>query len=215
MLKQLELDRGRLYVVDYLDYQPRIDPEKSIHNAELYAVWNAKSFLVNHTAHSNPYESSHFVYTDIGAFRDQIYPGWPDTSFVRAHLAPYLGDRVLFGQVKHLYENPGSSALDFVVGGFFAGNFEAVRTFAADFYAIHDTLLEAGSFVGKDQIIMNLLTHHRWHSHKIVRLTAPFSTRQCYGPLNKWFFYQKYLAGDTKCLSKRLSKKYLLTYNSI
>ena len=53
VIKQLELDRQRTYTNNYLYTQTALDPEKYLHNVNLYAIWNAKAFLMNHTVTNN------------------------------------------------------------------------------------------------------------------------------------------------------------------
>ena len=45
------------------------DPERSYHSVELYAIWAAKSFILNHSTELNPFRTKYFLYVDAGAFR--------------------------------------------------------------------------------------------------------------------------------------------------
>lgn len=47
ILKQLELERNRTdYMYEYLMHQRILDPERTWHNPNLYALWNLKSYMV-------------------------------------------------------------------------------------------------------------------------------------------------------------------------
>ena len=49
--------------------QHEMDPEKQIHSPELYAIWNAKSWMLLKTAEANVFKSKHFFWADIGAWQ--------------------------------------------------------------------------------------------------------------------------------------------------
>ena len=152
MLGQLEATRNRSYTHAYKQEQLDKDPESSIHSPELYALWNLKAFMVAKAAKLNPYWSSFFLYTDAGAWREAIMPGWPDDTFAR-QLASKLRDRMLFGQIGQVEEAtqalpPASSAI-FIQGTFFAGSLAAVERHQRLFYNLHDKLLDDGQFIGR------------------------------------------------------------------
>ena len=50
----------------YKHEQFYIDPEKHIHNSNLYAVWNLKAFITYKILKQNPFNSTFFIYTDKG-----------------------------------------------------------------------------------------------------------------------------------------------------
>jgi len=62
-----------------LDLQSN-DPEAQKHSIELYKIWNTKPYLVAHAARNNPFNTSHFFWNDIGAYRDpaETFRKWPD-----------------------------------------------------------------------------------------------------------------------------------------
>ena len=70
----------------------------------------------------------------------------------------------------------------------------AISNFEANFWRIHDERFDQGLFIGKDQTIMNLFAFKSNKSHLIARLKASSST--CLKTVNKWFFYQYYLASN-------------------
>lgn len=62
--------------------QHRMDPERHLHQPFLYAVWSTKAWLLNYTAHANPFSSSYFAYLDAGFCREDScrYPTTIDPS---------------------------------------------------------------------------------------------------------------------------------------
>lgn len=199
ILKQIEKERNRSYLTPYLKHQWTLDREAKIHNPSLYAIWNLKSYISFKISYQNPFNSSFFIYSDIGSFRKEVFPNWPDVSFISDSLKPKLRDKILLGQIeqiKTLIENQ-----DTIGGGFFAGTSKAIRNFYFNFYTIHDKRLEEGLFIGKDQTTMSLLTF-RYFNRTVKRLKA-FDFK-CG---DKWFFYVPFLSRTPRdhCIEDRLS----------
>ena len=66
---------------------------------ELYAYWNMKPYLTRKAAELNLYNSTYFIYTDAGAFREQrIFGNWPNSTFIKHDLLKRTGDQMFFGQ---------------------------------------------------------------------------------------------------------------------
>ena len=76
LIEQDRLKRPGDYINNYKQVQQKLDPEGQIHNPELYAIWNCKSFFLKHSSRSkqNVYGSKFFIYSDIGAFRGRYFP---------------------------------------------------------------------------------------------------------------------------------------------
>ena len=144
----------RDYVNSYQLHQLNIDPEKDIHTPTLYAIWNAKSYVMKRVSSNehNIYQSKFFLYTDIGAFRPAVYPNWPDKDHL-LKIEAKLQDRILFGQIYPSIRDPFH---DYIEGTFFAGSPKALEHFYHGFYDIHDEFLATGKFVGKDKTLMNV-----------------------------------------------------------
>ena len=211
-VKQLEMERNICYANNYIFYQPSVDVEFLRHNPNLYSIWNSKAYYLNLSATKNFYNSSFFVYTDIGAFRNYVYKDWPDRSFAR-HLKNYLNDRILFGQVTPMPGDFNSSKVNFIQAGFFAGSALAIRRFSDGYYRVQDELLTRRQFVGKEQKLLNLLSADSLFKRHAVALQAYSSYNDCTLPYDVWFFYQTYMA-DSKsigCLNvnDKLSNKFL------
>ena len=53
--------------------QERKDPEQGIgHNKDLYTVWNEKPNFLKNVAENNFFNSSYFLWLDIGAVRHEV-----------------------------------------------------------------------------------------------------------------------------------------------
>ena len=203
ILNDLEMERNRNYIESYKTKQMKKDREKRIHSPELYAIWNLKAFIVNTTTNSNPYRSNFFIYTDCGAWRNKVFPNWPDVKLI-ANLIPKLNDRILFGQINEPDRKRISIYKDLMEATFFAGSTRAIRDYTQEFYRIHDEWLDKGLFIGKDQNMLNSLTYIET-PHLIARLnTRPDN---CTKSFDQWFFYQFYFAHEDQfiCNVKKLS----------
>lgn len=108
LMRDLEVERNKKYIDAYKLKQQALDPERSIHSPELYAIWNLKHFLVDKVTRLNPYNSNFFIYTDSGAWREHVFANWPDQKLVR-NLKRKLGNRILYGQIYEPVFTPSFS----------------------------------------------------------------------------------------------------------
>jgi hypothetical protein len=208
ILKELEKERNCSYREKYLFEQLSKDPENKYHNPNLYAVWNVKTYIINKIAQENPYNSSFFLYTDIGAFRSEVIPHWPDSGFIES-LIFKLEDRVLFGQIEDYSHDPNDNTDSFrmkrnlIQAGFVLGTKKAIENYKVKYYKIHDEFLNKGMFVGKEQVIMNFYAFK--YQNEVVRLRT--WNINCSKPYNNWFFYQRFLGKDEfyKCFENKFS----------
>jgi hypothetical protein len=127
------------------------DPEKHIHNVELYMIWNEKINLVTNACNTNPFQTKYFVYIDVGYLRKiehEMYKNWPDEELLESKLE---NDRL------YVYNIGGDEF--YISGGFMAGTCIAFNNFHNIYYTnMKDILMNGCSnlFIGKDQ---NLYTH--------------------------------------------------------
>ena len=185
--------RNRNYTFNYQNKQHSLDREKHIHNPNLYALWNLKSFIVDKIAQDNLYKSSAFIYTDSGAWRNHILENWPDQNIVM-NLTSFLKDKILLGQLSHesnALRNQNFPDLDLIEGTFFMGSQKALHHFKEGFWRIHDDRFDKGLFVGKDQVLMNIYAYNMSNSVKL-----DIWRRKCSSNFDEWFFYQNFLALD-------------------
>jgi hypothetical protein len=155
-------------------------------------VWNTKAYIVDKVAnHYNPYNSDFFIYADTGSFRDRSYKNWPNLGFIEK-LKPVLKNRILLGLINPMNLSHLNVHHDLIQATFFAGSSVAVANWARDYYAAHDERFGKGDFVGKEQILFNVVAFQ-----SNPESTVELKTYQNNGCLyNSWFFFQPYFAQD-------------------
>jgi len=215
LMNELERTRNKSYINEYKYNQMDKDPEKKIHNPNLYAIWNLKAFICNKTAvELNPFKSKFFIYSDLGAWRFGVIDNWPDNQFIY-YLNQYLNNRMLFGQINFVTDwNKFDINKDSIEGTFYAGSKLAIYNYAKLFYQVHDDrLFNKKLFIGKDQTMMNYLVYKTNQSSTNYVLFKSWMLHKCdlnNHPLiyNKWFFYQQYFSSRSNyncSFDKRLS----------
>ena len=209
ILEEIENKRGKHYSVVYKQEQSRLDPEKSIHSTDLYVLWNMKSYITKKIAQENPFNSSVFIYSDSGAWRDKPFYNWPDVSMV-LNVSKLIKDKILFGQISNsgLETSTKFPVCDIIEGTFFMGNAKAIRNFEKEFWRLHDLRIEQGLFVGKDQTIMNLIAFNSSMAYSTARLRT--WKLGCVQPVNVWFFYQYFFAKDSYYECERPRENFLI-----
>lgn len=207
IMGEFEKSRNRTYLESYIFQQNDMDPENLIHSPELYAIWNLKMYLLNKTAHLNPFRSEFFLFTDSGAWRERVFSNWPDVEFA-IELGRNLQDRILMGLINQPIGKKLSIREDFIQSGFFFGSPEAIRSFSDEYYLIHDEWLDNGRFVGKEQNLLNYLAFVKMKDF-VVKLKT--ESHYCLENYDKWFFYQYYFAqfNDFFCFVDRFSILFL------
>jgi hypothetical protein len=152
-------------LVSTFERQYQTDPERTYHSVELYAVWCAKSFMLNRSAALNPFRTEYFLYVDAGAFRSSNYRfrKWPDSDTIHTILS---NNKFLLGMIAPLPHKlcplnytmkEGPIKMDLIEGTFMAGSSAAVRWWTSVFYKTIDEYRSRNIFIGKDQSIMNAI----------------------------------------------------------
>jgi hypothetical protein len=140
-----------------------IDPEKGIHSPELYAVWAIKQECVRDTIQQNPFNSSWFVWCDVGIQRHAqlqcFYNAFP--SICHELCEP---GRILFLEVQDIpqayidnwrnnqpmhYPTPSVT----LGGGCIAGDAAAWNDFGSAYESLIHEFDAHSKFAGKDQIL--------------------------------------------------------------
>ena len=191
---------------EYVGPQWSMDPERTIHQPELYAIWNAKAALLAEVAEANPFLTRYFSYLDVGMFRNGALPGWPDDErvhelFARQHNAMAFGIvepikalesiAASYAAAKPQYKDAGWRRFVTLIGGFFAGEASAVQRFAREFYEILQSAAAAGAFVGKDQDIMNYIAARDYGDKQSIFVGGG-------GCGDVWFFITHYLRATNR-----------------
>ncbi|KAF8161503.1 hypothetical protein B0H34DRAFT_796283 [Crassisporium funariophilum] len=154
-----------------------MDKEKWHHSPGLYAVWNAKPFLLEAAVRNLRAKGERYDYAfwnDGGSFRrNHRYSNWPDPVRIEqvweeaSLLARQTKDDLLFFPIFQLPDEklkdwtedmgPIANSVQFSEGSFFGGSQSTIEWFARIFYAYHDHYIERGLFVGIDQDVFNAL----------------------------------------------------------
>ncbi|KAG6884366.1 hypothetical protein C0993_011746 [Termitomyces sp. T159_Od127] len=163
------------------------DRERAIHNPELYAVWNAKPWLLDHALRAlSHFEYDYAFWVDAGSFRDpHPFRSWPDPRRVEQVFANSNKDKVLIP----LYGVPGIKEyswrfemgpvdMDLSEGSFFGSTPRGISWYSKTFYQTHDWYINTSPphgrflqwlssllstnhtpfhFVGKDQTLINAM----------------------------------------------------------
>ena len=180
----------------YRQQQHPIDPERKTHIPELYAIWNSKTSLVMEVVEANPFNSEYFFWVDNGAFRTKnVIRDWPDEIRVNKVFSGARKDKILLGLISPLKSNLGRADFDespvvgnYVGGGFFAGNADAVRRFHDKFWYYHNLYLGKGIFIGKDQTLMNSIV---LRDGNVTVMESHLSSPECG---DKWFYFLQFFA---------------------
>ena len=114
-----------------------------------------------------------------------------------------IKDKILFGQISKWNSDKSSSfpVINLIEGGFYLGTKEAINNFETNFWEIHDERFDKGLFIGKDQIIMNIISSTK--SNETVRLQT--WNLNCKNTIDFWFFYQYFLSSNQfyECIQPR------------
>ena len=178
--------------------QHGIDPERSIHSPELYAVWNSKVWFTAAAAAANPFRSRYFLWADAGSFRNRHFNTWPDPARLDAAFASCkAADCVLLGCVTARWQattvDPAAHTPlvgDMVEGGFFAARAPSMLWLLTEFYSLLHEYASRGVFVGKDQTMFNMLAMKFYW--RVAMLPAYRMTPGCGS--DPWFAFQHMLA---------------------
>ncbi|PPR07462.1 hypothetical protein CVT26_013432 [Gymnopilus dilepis] len=152
-----------------------LDREKFRHSPELYAIWNAKPFLLSSAVQTLASQDEVYDYAfwnDAGSFRSEHpYTTWPDHWTVdRVWNAGTLfngkgeEDLLFFPvfdlpprKVRGWKEDMGPVDHEISEGSFFGGSPKTIHWWSKIYYAYHNYYLSSGLFVGKDQTLINAL----------------------------------------------------------
>jgi hypothetical protein len=189
------------YAEEYKYRQHELDPENKLHKPELYAIWNGKNCLMQEVANSNPFQSTHFIWADMGALRDTNtrIRHWPDRRRIHSLFQGDRLDKMVFGGMEPIAEqdvlsyslDQGPVRRDYIQGGFFGGSKRALQRFSTLFWKFHDEFIKRGFFVGKDQNIMCSLLLLELNDAVLI----PAYQLGCTGPCgDQWFYFFQYLA---------------------
>ncbi len=150
--------------LDYFKYCKEIDCEK-YHSVDLYMIWNEKTFMTYEASIKNPFNSTYFLWTDMGCIRDKKllrnvmkYPNetkiqkfLPQDKFMLSTIDPikktdYNHDQFKDGGYKLLK--------NLIQGGIMIGTVETLAKWKTLYENELNIFIENKWFIGKDQYVM-------------------------------------------------------------
>jgi hypothetical protein len=162
----IQLDKlpiSRIYNHSVWQHQFTLDPiafyRKSYH---LYWIWLSKTYFVHEAIRLNPFETTHFMWMDIGCFRFSTLNEHFANKILMRHLERIPRESMLMMAHKKIdpptdpwfSDNSGSSDHFYTSGTSFAGNKNMFEIFHKRFLVTLQGYLDRGLFVGEDQIIL-------------------------------------------------------------
>ena len=156
--------------------QERKDPEQGIgHNRDLYTVWSEKTNFLKISADKNYFNSSYFLWLDIGAVRQQVGRGLASEASCRIFFLQSFNHKRLVNRIpsdsgilllsmERFTEDEkrldhGKSLADFsktvrLGGGTIGCDRTSLEAWYKAYYATMRSYLERDLFAGKDQNMM-------------------------------------------------------------
>jgi len=170
------------------------DTEKSIHNPNLYIIWNEKSMFLNRAISINPFETEFFMWCDIGCFRNKedmhLFKNWPSDAF----LSSAKKDKIYFLNIEPFKPEdleilPNTLTRSFegknrIGGTIFFGHKDTFVPWIEKFYYYMNTYMENNYFAGKDQ---NILATFYAAYPDLFELVTPQPNEG-----DPWFYLQRY-----------------------
>lgn len=184
------------YVYKYYDYFVKDynrDIEKSYHNPDLFLIWNEKLKFVEKAIKLNPFNSSYFMWCDIGMIREDNYIKYLKTF---PNIEKLTEDKVYLLNVDYNfteedYKNPYDEKYRFIFniigGGVMIGLEKNMRLWINRYYKTLDYYITNNKFAGKDQTIM-VSTYLKYPD--FIKLIKGVDDHDC----NKWFYLLKYFS---------------------
>ena len=171
------------------------DPEKNIHNPELYKIWFEKNEFIKKAIELNPYDHDDFVWMDAGICRSEslmkLIKDFPVTSRIPT-------DRIMLLNVMQFSQKDdipsyagGHTFLGGIVskprigGGIIAGSINSWKEYKNIFDTVLEKYKSANIFWGKDQDIMKTIVLENKSKVSLIEV-KPIS------PEN-WFYSLLYL----------------------
>ena len=165
------------------------DPEKKIHSIDLYKIWNEKPNFLKKSITNNYFNSSYFIYCDIGIFRNDKdifnYLNWPKINKVKHH-------KFFLLNVNTFYNNEieNNQLLNFIYsnrigGGIYGGQKEYCLTFYNKYYNMINIFLKQNLFIGKDQSVLANVYIQNKKNIDLIKIPQYYNK-------NKWLYLLDY-----------------------
>lgn len=181
--------------------QNNIDPEKSKHSPELYAIWNAKICMLKQI--TELYDKSVYIWIDIGSSRwKRSFKQFPDNKIIE--FLSNLNSMYFFAVYNRKFRKEKYPKLivdNFLEGTSFGGNKRSIIEYYDIFWKVHDIFLNKGEFIGKDQTIFNTIPVYYLQN---ISIFPSYGFYKCM-EYNHWFRFYYFYAGY-KCMSNKGEK---------
>lgn len=173
------------------------DPEKNLHNINLYMIWNEKCKFIEKSIILNPFNTDYFIWSDIGIIRDPKYidliKTFPNNNILNTidnskmymlyidcyNDIPYDNDIVLDGASEmFLYKN-------YIGGTIFFGHKDIFNIYIKKYYDMLDKFIENKYFAGKDQSIISCVYFNNKELFNLIKPNLELFN-------DKWFYLLYY-----------------------
>ena len=197
-------------MMSFWEKQVPLDPEKHIHNPELYAIWALKQEFVRIAIAHNYYQSKWFAWCDMGIQRYSRFQDYYMT-FPRDASRLCREGRMAFREVGRISDECVSNWKEgkpiehhetlatTLGGGCIIGDAPAWHEFSDAYKAMLQQYAERGWFCGKDQEV--------YFTILMEKKTAPFRLFHCKGfghepipPGIVWMSFPPMLAGTVEAV---------------
>jgi hypothetical protein len=176
-----------------------IDPEKAIHNSELYKVWFEKVEFVRKGIELNPYGHDDFLWVDAGICRKdslrRIIPRFPDASriptdrIMLSNIMPFTKSDNKIININGIDFLGGVIGKDRIAAGIICGRKEIWEKYFTIFYSTLDKYKKAGVFWGKEQDIMRTMVLENKELFSLVEVKPIIKVR--------WEYQVVYLGSES------------------
>jgi len=181
-----------------------IDPEKAIHNPELYKIWFEKLEFVKRVILENPYGHDDYLWVDAGICRKEsvkrlitkfpVGERMPLDRMLVLQVSPYtrrdkekraVNGVELFGPIEN----------DRIAAGIIAGRKDTWQHYSNLYYTILQKFRSAGLFWGKEQTLMNSM---------VLENRNLFSLLQTRPIFQEFWLYSLFYLGSDSILHERM-----------
>lgn len=160
------IDKFNTYkYIDYWDYCKSIDIE-TVHNTQLYILWNEKTFFVEKAINLNKFNSEYFFWMDIGCIRDeQMIPhikkfsciGIDKNKTIISKVSNVINKQLNDDGISVDLQNKNGKSCDiinYIQAGFFGGHTQALKNWINLYKNELELFVRTKTFGGKEQNIM-------------------------------------------------------------
>lgn len=160
-----ETKMAKEYPLEFWQKQFERDPEKGKHKSyKLFWIWNGKADFVRQAIEMNPFNSTHFMWSDIGCYRFERSHG--SLQLADTSLLDQNPDKIMLVNIKR-YKVPltteknaffdtcgGGVKCRRIAGAQYAGTLQACLKWYDAYYDTIKLYVKHNRFIGEDQNVM-------------------------------------------------------------